>query len=638
MGIKGLKQVIADRAPAALRTVEMAQLVGRKVAIDASTSLYQFLVAVRSEGQSLATSEGHTTSHLIGLLYRTVNMVENGLKPVYVFDGKPPVMKGGELEKRREKREKAEASLKAAEEEGNDDEILKQTKRLAKVTPEINEQAKRLLRLMGIPIVTAPCEAEAQCAALARAGRVWAAASQDMDTLLFGAPVLLRNLTAPAARKLPIEEIRLEEVLGGLEYTQDQLIDLGIVLGCDYCESIRGVGPKSGYEHIRACKTIEEAVKLEKVAKGVPDDWPYASARELFQRPEVDECADEFVWAKPDVEGLVQFLVHEMEFSEQRVRSAAAKLEKAVGKGQQVRIDSFFKISSTKRSQPGDNTNGGSPSAQGSVLPALDTIALELHAPGVLVMAFNRPRHMNSLTYETYAEWLDVMEYVHTDRSVRVLVITGRGRAFTVGHDLSSTGMALTDAVKRQYFERCNVVRDLTQLLITSPVPIIAAVNGPAIGYGCTTLALCDLVLASETAVFRTPFMELGFCAEGCSSLTFPRILGPAVANDMLLFGKAMGAAEMHSRGFVVRVTKLDELLPLALSLAKRLAGQSRGALEATRGLIKERGVIEQLLRANEVEMEGLYLRMISKDTQQAVVRALAGLQARQSGGAKPRL
>ncbi|KAJ1882087.1 Elongation of fatty acids protein 2, partial [Kickxella alabastrina] len=211
MGIKGLKQVIADRAPLALRSVEMKHLVGRKVAIDASTSLYQFLVAVRNEGQNLTTSDGSTTSHLIGLLYRTVNMVETGLKPLYVFDGKPPTMKGGELAKRKEKRDLAQESLKVAEEEGNADEMLKQMKRLTKVTPEINEQAKRLLTLMGIPHTTAPCEAEAECAALAKAGKVWAAASQDMDTLLFGAPVLLRNLTAPAARKLPIEEIRLDE-------------------------------------------------------------------------------------------------------------------------------------------------------------------------------------------------------------------------------------------------------------------------------------------------------------------------------------------------------------------------------------------------------------------------------------------
>ncbi|KAJ2355611.1 Elongation of fatty acids protein 2 [Coemansia sp. RSA 2618] len=359
MGIKGLKQVIADRAPAALRTVEMANLVGRKVAVDASTSLYQFLVAVRSEGQNLMTSDGQTTSHLVGLLYRTVSMVESGLKPVYVFDGKPPVMKGGELEKRREKRAKAEASLQVAEEEGDQEEVLKQMKRLTKVTPEINEQARRLLTLMGVPHFTAPCEAEAECAALARKGRVWAAASQDMDTLLFGAPVLLRNLTVPAARKVPIEEIHLDEVLKGLDFSLDQLIDLGIVLGCDYCDSIRGVGPKSGYDLIREHKTIDEMIKLEKVAKGVPEAWPFAQARELFQTPDVEPNPTDFVWEKPDTEGLVQFLAQEMEFSEQRVRAAAAKLEKAAGKGQQVRIDSFFKVTN-KRALPKETAAKGS--------------------------------------------------------------------------------------------------------------------------------------------------------------------------------------------------------------------------------------------------------------------------------------
>ncbi|KAJ2656608.1 Elongation of fatty acids protein 2 [Coemansia sp. RSA 1200] len=365
MGIKGLKQVIADRAPAALRAVELKHLVGRKVAIDASTSLYQFLVAVRNDGQNLTTADGSTTSHLVGLLYRTANMVEMGLKPLYVFDGKPPVMKGGELAKRREKRVKAEEELKAAEEEGNQEEMYKQMKRLTKVTPELNEQARRLLKLMGIPFMTAPCEAEAECAALAKAGKVWAAASQDMDTLLFGAPVLLRNLTVPAARKLPIEEIHLNEVLAGMEYTQDQLIDLGIILGCDYCDSIRGVGPKSGFDLISEHKTIEAAIKVEKVAKGVPDDWPFDQARELFCNAEVSDCSADYVWEKPDTEGLVSFLVGEMEFNEQRVRSVAAKLEKAAAKGQQVRIDSFFKVSA-KRAPPKDSAKRKGASAAAS--------------------------------------------------------------------------------------------------------------------------------------------------------------------------------------------------------------------------------------------------------------------------------
>ncbi|KAJ2159083.1 Elongation of fatty acids protein 2 [Coemansia sp. RSA 552] len=362
MGIKGLKQVIADRAPAALRTVQSEHLVGRKVAVDASTSLYQFLIAVRSEGQHLQTTEGKPTSHLVGMLYRTANMIEKGMKPVYVFDGKPPEMKGWELDKRREKRAKAEESLKAAKEEGDETEVLKQSKRLTRVTGEIVEQAQRLLRLMGVPFVTAPCEAEAECAMLARTGKVWAAASQDMDTLLFGTPVLLRNLTTPAAQKLPIEEINLAEVLKGLEFSQEQLIDMGILLGCDYCDTIRGVGPKSGYEHIKQHKSIEGVISsVEKVARGVPEDWPFAQARELFRAPDVSDGSEvDLTASKPDVEGMVQFLVGEMEFSEQRVRAVAAKLEKAAGKGQQVRIDSFFKITTKRKDAPAPKGKGAS--------------------------------------------------------------------------------------------------------------------------------------------------------------------------------------------------------------------------------------------------------------------------------------
>ncbi|KAJ1931177.1 Elongation of fatty acids protein 2, partial [Linderina macrospora] len=352
MGIKGFKQVLGDHAPKAIRRIAMKNLVGRKVAIDASTSLYQFLVAVRSQGQNLATSEGEVTSHLIGLFYRTINMVEQGLKPVYVFDGKPPTMKSGELAKRREKREKAEEELKKAEEDGDAEEIVKQSKRLAKVTPEINDEARRLLKLMGVPYVTAPCEAEAECAALAKAGKVWAAASQDMDTLLFGAPVLIRNLTVPTnsstangKRVVEIEEIHLDDVLSGLgDFSIAQLIDMGILLGCDYCDSIRGVGPKSAYTHISELKSIEEILKLDKIAKNVPENWPFEQARELFHNPEVSDCDQKFVWEQPDIEGLVDFLVKEKEFSEDRVRSGAAKLVKSVGRPAQGRLDAFFKL------------------------------------------------------------------------------------------------------------------------------------------------------------------------------------------------------------------------------------------------------------------------------------------------------
>lgn len=159
----------------------------RKVAIDASMSLYQFLIAVRQDGGAQLTNEsGETTSHLMGMFYRTIRMVDNGIKPVYVFDGKPPQMKAGELEKRKEKRDEAQAALDKAKEEGNMEEVDKQNRRLVKVTKEHVADVKVLLKHMGIPYVEAPCEAEAQCAELVKAGKVYAAGTEDMDALTFG--------------------------------------------------------------------------------------------------------------------------------------------------------------------------------------------------------------------------------------------------------------------------------------------------------------------------------------------------------------------------------------------------------------------------------------------------------------------
>jgi flap endonuclease-1 len=156
----------------------LISFVGRKVAIDASMSLYQFLIAVRAEGSTLTSKDGKTTSHLMGVFYRTIRLLENGLKPVYVFDGKPPEMKSGELNKRAEKREEAQTALNKATEAGEQEDIDKYSKRLVKVTKEHTMEAKELLKLMGVPFVEAPCEAEAQCAALVKGNKVYATATE----------------------------------------------------------------------------------------------------------------------------------------------------------------------------------------------------------------------------------------------------------------------------------------------------------------------------------------------------------------------------------------------------------------------------------------------------------------------------
>lgn len=346
MGIHGLSKVIGDYAPSAVKENEIKNYFGRKVAIDASMSIYQFLIAVRQDGSTLTNADGETTSHLMGMFYRTIRMIENGIKPLYVFDGKPPDMKSGELAKRQERREEAQKSLEQAEAADEADNVEKFQKRLVKVTKQHNEECKTLLRLMGVPYIEAPCEAEAQCAALVKAGKVYAVGTEDMDALTFGSTVLLRHLTFSEARKMPIKEFYLDRVLRELDMTNDQFIDLCILLGCDYCDSIRGIGPKRAMELIRQHKNIEGVISsLDQKKYPIPENWPYEQARKLFKEPDVkDPETLDIKWSEPDVEELVKYMVTDKGFNEERIRNGAKKLEKSRTTTTQGRLDSFFKV------------------------------------------------------------------------------------------------------------------------------------------------------------------------------------------------------------------------------------------------------------------------------------------------------
>ncbi|BHF74533.1 Elongation of fatty acids protein 2 [Sparganum proliferum] len=308
--------------------------------------MYQFLVAVRQEGNNLTNDAGESTSHIMGMFYRTIRMIENGLKPVYVFEGKPPNLKAGELAKRTERREESQRELSKAEELGDVEAIDKFSRRLVKVTPQHNEDCKTLLRLMGVPVVQAPGEAEAQCSVLAKAGKVYAVGTEDMDALAFGAPVLLRHLTFSEARKMPIQEFRLQTVLDSLNFSMDQFIDLCILLGCDYCDTIRGVGPKKAVDLIQRLGSIEASLEaIDKAKYTVPEGWIYKQAANLFLNPEVtDPELIELKWTDPDEEGLVEFMCAKNGFNEERVRNAVKKIVKARSGTTQGRIDNFFTL------------------------------------------------------------------------------------------------------------------------------------------------------------------------------------------------------------------------------------------------------------------------------------------------------
>ncbi|XVE63188.1 hypothetical protein DITRI_Ditri06bG0180200 [Diplodiscus trichospermus] len=324
MGIKGLTKLLADNAPKAMREQKFESYFGRKIAIDASMSIYQFLIVVGRSGTEMLTNEaGEVTSHLQGMFTRTIRLLEAGMKPAYVFDGEPPDLKKQELAKRYSKRADASEDLQQAMEIGNKEDIEKFSKRTVKVTKQHNEDCKRLLRLMGVPVI-----------------EVYAVASEDMDSLTFGAPRFLRHLMDPSSRKVPVMEFEVAKVLEELNLTMDQFIDLCILSGCDYCESIRGIGGQTALKLIRQHGSIENILQnINKERYSIPDDWPYQEARRLFTEPLVctnDEQLD-MKWSAVDDEGLITFLVNENGFNSDRVTKAIEKIKAAKNKSSQGR-------------------------------------------------------------------------------------------------------------------------------------------------------------------------------------------------------------------------------------------------------------------------------------------------------------
>lgn len=355
MGVQGLTKLLGDMAPSSIHSQKFENYFGRKIAVDASMHMYQFLVVVGRVGDQVLTNEaGEETSHLQGMFFRTARMVEAGIKPVYVFDGKPPQLKLDELSKRKSRHEEAAEALQEAKEKGDQETIEKYSKRTVRVTQKHNEECKRLLALMGIPIIEAPSEAEAQCASMCKEGVVYAAATEDMDALTFGAPRLARHLMAPSSQKKDVMEFDLAQVLQELEMSHDQFIDLCILCGCDYCDRIGGVGPVTAFKLIKEHGTIEGVLKhiRKSSSKVVPDPFPFAEAREFFRSPDVlsGDQLPALKWGDVDTDGLVKFLVEEKNFSEDRVRKTAEKLKAARGKSTQGRLESFFGPVSVKPS------------------------------------------------------------------------------------------------------------------------------------------------------------------------------------------------------------------------------------------------------------------------------------------------
>ena len=306
-----------------------------------------------------------TEAHLIGLFNRTVHMVAAGIRPVYVFDGQQPTLRSGELARLSLRKRETYRDLLEAKDFGRPDGIDKFGSRKVWQTRQHDAECQRLLKLMGIPFVVAPTEAVAQCAALARAGKVYAAATEDLVALAFGSPMLLRHVTFSEPRKALIQEFNLQRILDRLSISREQFVDMCILMGCDYLDPIQNVGPHTALKLIRDHGSLDAAVTaIQNSAEPkyvVPRDWAYAEVRELFLEPDVaPDSETDFKWQKPDVAGIIQYLVAEQNFSEKKVRENAERLEAAFKRGTQSRVDGFFKKTdelkaSQKRKQEDQN-------------------------------------------------------------------------------------------------------------------------------------------------------------------------------------------------------------------------------------------------------------------------------------------
>jgi flap endonuclease-1 len=310
--------------------IKLEDLSGKIIAIDAYNTIYQFLSIIRQpDGTPLKNSKDQITSHVSGLFYRTSNLVEMGIKPVYIFDGKSPQLKSAEVERRHQVKAEAVVSYAKAQERGDTEKMRLYAQVATTMKPYMVPDSKKLLDLMGLPWIQAPSEGEAQAAYMNKKGDADYCASQDYDSLLFGAPKLLRNVTISGRRRrgkafieVVPEVVELRKALGECELSYEQLIDVGILIGTDFNDSIKGLGPKTALKLIKQYGTIENALPyLENVtyADKIPE------IKNIFLHPEVTDNYT-MEWREPDEAGLLEFVCHEKEFGEERIKKSIERM------------------------------------------------------------------------------------------------------------------------------------------------------------------------------------------------------------------------------------------------------------------------------------------------------------------------
>ena len=338
------------------RTINFDNLFNKVISIDAFNTIYQFLAIIRQQdGTPLKDYQGNVTSHLSGLFYRSINFLEHNIKPVYVFDGISSELKLDTIKERKKIKEEARKKMIEAQ----DAEDFKEAKKYAQLTSKLDagmiEESKKLIESMGIPIIQASSEGEAQSAYMVEVGDAWACASQDYDTLLFGGQRLLRNFAINRRKKvrdttvsLDIEYVSLSKFFKNLEINREQLVEMGILIGNDFFPGIKGIGQKTALDLIKKYGSIENIVK-NKIKVGnkeiLLDLNLVEQVKEIFLIPDVKKDYNKPKPKKINFERIEEILIEEHDFSKQRVESALDRLRKLDSSKVQVSLDDFLKLS-----------------------------------------------------------------------------------------------------------------------------------------------------------------------------------------------------------------------------------------------------------------------------------------------------
>ncbi len=317
------------------------------VAIDAYNAIYQFLAIIRGpDGLHLSDANGKVTSHLSGLFYRNINFLSLGIKPVYVFDGKPPSLKSAEIEHRKQIKKDATIKYEKAISVGDMPAARKYAQQTTSLKDTMVVDSKKILSLFGIPYIEAPSEGEATAAHLTKTGLAYASASQDYDSILFGAKRLVRNFTNSGRRKIPNrnsyfdiepEIIETEKTLKSLGLTPEQIVDVGILIGTDFNpDGFERIGPKTALKMIKQYSKLEDIPQIQEQLSKID----FQQIRKIFLEPEVAEVT-EISFDDVNFEGISAYLVGERSFSEGRVETSLSRLKKALEKKSQ-NLDQWF--------------------------------------------------------------------------------------------------------------------------------------------------------------------------------------------------------------------------------------------------------------------------------------------------------